>query len=106
MLTSPALVWLAGRAGIGRLQVTLGEERDADETPHVVSETQDRPVDVPQEPQVLGREAVREHLANVPDAAGEFRPPVRTKMLLVGQRHFGLKTSRFAAYPVFVSGTA
>ena len=71
VLTSPALVWLAGRAGVGRLQVTLLENREPNATSRVVPETPGPSVDVPQDSQVLEREAARRH----PGSAGQLAHP-------------------------------
>jgi Zn-dependent protease with chaperone function len=61
VLTSPAFVWLAGRAGVGRLQVTLLQNREPNVAPRVVPNTPGPSVDVPQDPQVLASEAARRH---------------------------------------------
>lgn len=58
-LASPALVWLADRVGVGRLQVTLGEERDALAEPRVVPLTGGPAADARRSPQVLDRTGTR-----------------------------------------------
>jgi beta-lactamase regulating signal transducer with metallopeptidase domain/Leucine-rich repeat (LRR) protein len=77
-LTSPALVWIAGRAGIGRLQVALRQNRDAGEVRPVVQENQPRSVAVPRQPQVPDTPTVRNSLASEPDREVESQavPPV------------------------------
>ena len=63
MLTSPGLVWLAGRAGIGRFQVALSEQREPIDKREVAPDTQRPTFDVRQEPPAMEREAARERPA-------------------------------------------
>ena len=72
VLTSPGWVWLAGRAGIGRLQVTLSEARDSRDELHVVPDTLRAPRDAPQQPQVPETAAVRERFGAAPNAVPEL----------------------------------
>lgn len=57
MLASPALVWMAGGAGLGRFQVSLSQQRDSVDEPEVTPVTLQPTVDARQEPLVTEREA-------------------------------------------------
>jgi Zn-dependent protease with chaperone function len=66
-LSSLALVWIAGRAGIGRLEVALRQDRDPGEVPRVGRNNQPRSAAVLRRPQVPDMPMLRKRLASEPD---------------------------------------
>jgi len=73
VLTSPALVWLAGRAGFGRLRVAMSVQREPIDKPDSPPDTQLPIADARQEQSAMEREAVPRPSA----FAGEYQDFVR-----------------------------